>query len=253
MNKICVYTCITGDYDNLKEIKKVEKNIDYYCFTNNPKIKSKTWNVVYINNDGLDNHRLSRKIKILGHAIINDYEICVWQDASIVFNKSITNFVNNHYDKNKDIMCVPKHHCRSSVKEEAKACVELKKDSKEVINKLLYFYKKEKFRDNLGLFENAIFIRNNRNDLLNETMKVWFQIIEKYSKRDQLSLTYAAYKTGLKITPINIVVWNNKWFNALPHNSYGKTYNVFYSSNDDEIYDMLDVYYYKKQDDEFVI
>ena len=48
-NKICVYTCITGDYDNPKEIPKLEKGIDYYCFTNNKKIKSNTWNVIYIN------------------------------------------------------------------------------------------------------------------------------------------------------------------------------------------------------------
>ena len=25
MNKICVYTCITGDYDNLNELKNKEK------------------------------------------------------------------------------------------------------------------------------------------------------------------------------------------------------------------------------------
>ena len=48
MGKICVYTCITGDYDNLIEIKNKEKNIDYYCFTNNKSIKSNTWNVIYI-------------------------------------------------------------------------------------------------------------------------------------------------------------------------------------------------------------
>ena len=32
MSKICVDTCITGDYDDLKEIKNVEKNIDYFCY-----------------------------------------------------------------------------------------------------------------------------------------------------------------------------------------------------------------------------
>jgi len=48
MKKVCVYTCITGDYDNLKEIKNKEKNIDYYCFTNNKNIKSNTWKVEYI-------------------------------------------------------------------------------------------------------------------------------------------------------------------------------------------------------------
>ena len=53
MNKICVYTCITGDYDNLNEIKNIEKGIDYICYTNNKKIKSKTWKVKYITDDSL--------------------------------------------------------------------------------------------------------------------------------------------------------------------------------------------------------
>ena len=36
MNKICVYTCITGDYDDLKEIEHKEKGIDYIGFAHKP-------------------------------------------------------------------------------------------------------------------------------------------------------------------------------------------------------------------------
>ena len=46
--KLCVYTCITGDYDDLHEIEKPEKGVDYYCFTNNKNLKSKTWKIVQI-------------------------------------------------------------------------------------------------------------------------------------------------------------------------------------------------------------
>ena len=76
-NKICVYTCITGNYDNLNELKNPEKNIDYYCFTNNKNLSSKTWKVVQIKNGGLDNCRLARKIKILGHPVLDKYDIAV--------------------------------------------------------------------------------------------------------------------------------------------------------------------------------
>ena len=31
--KICVYTCITGSYDDLQPVEK-EEGIDYICFTN---------------------------------------------------------------------------------------------------------------------------------------------------------------------------------------------------------------------------
>lgn len=48
--RICVYTCITGDYDNLHEIVK-EDGIEYLCFTNNPKIKSSYWKMVYIEDE----------------------------------------------------------------------------------------------------------------------------------------------------------------------------------------------------------
>ena len=43
--KICVYTCMTGNYDSIKEIPKKEAGIDYYCFTNNKNVKSNTWKV----------------------------------------------------------------------------------------------------------------------------------------------------------------------------------------------------------------
>lgn len=67
MNNTCVYTCITGDYDNLIELKNKEKGIDYLCFTNNKRIKSKTWKVIYIEDKTLTDVQLARKTKILGN------------------------------------------------------------------------------------------------------------------------------------------------------------------------------------------
>ena len=100
MDKICVYTRITGNYDNLHEIEKIEKNIDYICFTNNKNLKSNTWKIIYIEDAKLDNQRLSRKIKMLGHPyILKNYEISVWIDASVVFKKSIAKNKKKVYSK----------------------------------------------------------------------------------------------------------------------------------------------------------
>ena len=101
MKKICAYTCITGDYDDLNEIENKEKNVDYLCFTNNKKLKSNTWKIIYIEDEKLDNQRLSRKIKMLSHPYIKDnYDISVWMDASVVFKKSIIDFVNKYLKNN---------------------------------------------------------------------------------------------------------------------------------------------------------
>ena len=88
--KLCVYTCITGDYDNLHELEVQEKNIDYFCFTNNKTLKSKTWKSVQIEDKSLDNCHLARKTKILGHPAINGkYEVYVWADADVIWRKKI--------------------------------------------------------------------------------------------------------------------------------------------------------------------
>ena len=61
-----------------------EDGIEYLCFTNNPKIKSSYWKMVYIEDeDNLGNMLLSRKIKILGQPYLEQYDISIWEDGAL--------------------------------------------------------------------------------------------------------------------------------------------------------------------------
>lgn len=213
--KLCVYTCITGNYDNLHEIEHPEENVDYYCFTNNKSLTSKTWHIVYIKDDKLSDCHLARKIKILGHEIINKYEIAVWTDASIVWLQPFSKFVKT-YLKNAPFAMF-KHHARKDVTEEAITCLKFRKDTKEHIVKLLDYYKSNGYPDTNGLFESTVFIKKPTDPKVIETMELWFDFIKKYSHRDQLSFPYAIWKTKLKVTPIDFNVWDNSWFYATNH------------------------------------
>lgn len=230
-NKICVYTCITGNYDNLKEIEK-EKGIDYYCFTNNKNIVSKTWNVIYIEDSKLSNVKLARKIKILGHDLINDYDILLWMDAAVVFKKKIKNFIDSYL--NDEVFVAFKHGIRNNIKEECFECVKFGKETKENVKVLLDFYEKEKFNDTYGLIESTVFIKKPKDKIVKETMKLWFDMILKYSHRDQLSFNYCISKTGLKVKWIEEKVFNNKWFNWIKHNGNReiKKYRVYFGDED---------------------
>lgn len=236
-NKIGVYTCITGDYDNLKEIPKIEKGIDYYCFTNNKKIKSNTWNVIYIEDENLSNVQLARKIKILGHELINDYDILLWMDGAVTFKKNIKNFINTYLDK-KDVFVGFMHGERDNIIDEAYACYRFNKESKENINKILKFYKDENYSFNNGLIESTVYIKRPKNKIVQETMRLWFSMILNYSTRDQLSFNYCIYKTGLKVKWINEKVFSNKWFNWDNHNvsSNYENYSIYFG--DIASYDM---------------
>lgn len=253
--KICVYTCITGDYDDLHEVEKPEDGVDYYCFTNNKDLESKTWKIVQIKNCGLDNQRLSRKIKMLGEPLImKNYEVSVWMDASVVWNMSVIDFVDKYLSDGAFAAFV--HSQRSSVRNEAIACLRLRKDSKEKIEETLRFLDSEGFRDDMGLFEMTVFVKKHHDKLVQKTMEVWFETLQRYSKRDQLSFPYAIWKTELQIKPIMLSVWDNEWFVTKKHSGRGvvKDCHLFYGDSDSSFsFDKYHVVNYTKKDGYYII
>lgn len=214
--KICVYTCITGNYDNLNELIIKDNNVDFICYTNNKNLKSKTWNVIYTDDKALNNHQLSRKIKMIGTDYINkNYEISVWQDASVIWKKKPSLFVEKYLT---NVFSAFIHNERQSVFEEAQEVIRLKKDDKKSVLNHIKFLEKEEFPDNMGLYEMTVFIKKHNDPIVKETMHIWYETYFKYSKRDQLSFMYAAWKTDLKISPIKMNVWNNQWIEHTKHN-----------------------------------
>lgn len=217
--KICVYTCITGNYDNINELVFKETGIDYYLFTNNKKITSNTWNVVYIDNvDNLDNVRLARKIKILGHDLLKKYDLTVWIDGNIYFKKKLNDFLSFCPNISEYSFVGFKHSSRNCIYDECKACVKYKKEDKDIILNQIEFLKKENYPENNGLIESTIIFRNMNDKNVIKTCKIWFDMIMRFSCRDQLSFNYSAYKTKLNFLLLDIDVFNNDYFGFLNHN-----------------------------------
>lgn len=253
-NKICVYTCITGDYDNIKEIKKKEKGIDYYLFTNNKNIKSNTWKVVFIEDKSLSNALLSRKIKILGNDIVNKYDIALWMDAAVEFKRDINDFIKK-YLKENDVYACFKHSMRNSILEEMNACLRFRKEEYSKIENLKKFYIKEKYNYDNGLVENTVFIKRPKDKTVIDTMKIWYDIVSSYTTRDQLSFNYAISKTNLKINWIEEKVFDNDWFkwHQHNHNSIPKDYMIYFGKLDEYDYSKQYSSDYKIDKDEYVI
>lgn len=255
MEKICVYTCITGNYDDLKEVR-IDEGIDYICFTNNKKIKSETWKIIYIEDNKLDNHYLSRKIKMLGDSYLDkNYTLSIYVDASIIFKKSVKEFLSNYFDLEKDLLAACKHSVRNSINEEAVACIEQKKDNEKTIRRQLSFYQEENFADNLGLLEMTLIIKRHNNPLVRKTMKLWFEMILKYSKRDQLSFMYCLFKTKLPFRVIPLNVWSNEYIEFTPHkkNNFDYTYKIYYDFGDGFNENDCDNFVYITKENKFLL
>ena len=255
MKRICVYTCITGDYDNLKEIKNKEKNIDYYCFTNNKNIKSKTWKVEYIEDKKLSNIILARKTKILGTDYINNnYDILLWMDAAVEFKKPINDFINEYFSDDDSFACF-KHGLRKKISEEMNACLRFRKENIDNIEKLKKFYLKEKYPDDNGLIESTVYIKRPKDEKVKETMQLWFEMVNDYTKRDQLSFNYCIFKTKLKVRWIDEYVFNNDWFKWHEHssNKIKEEYMIYYNDINKYDYKYQQVGKYKIRNNEYVI
>ncbi len=218
-NKICVYTCITGKYDTLKEIDNMEGGIDYYCFTNNHSLLSNTWKIIYLDDENCNNILLCRKIKILGHPVINNYDLSLWIDGSLKIVSSVSDFIKKYCSDESYSMYTFKHHERDCIYEEAQVCINLGKANLEDIKKQMQVYKKAKYPEHNGLVETGIIVRRNNDIQLKHTMSLWYEYLVRYTTRDQLSFNFIAYINNFKYYAIPLNIFDNTWFRYINHAS----------------------------------
>lgn len=231
MNRICVYTCITGNYDNLKDVKK-ETGIDYICFTNNKYLSSNTWEIIQLNNDDcLDNLTLARKQKILIPDYIRDnYEISVWIDGAVIIKGSIKDFIEKKCNLNKMSLACFRHCQRDCIYEEAAAIIKFKKDNLKNVKKIIDYLRKDNYPKNYGLNETTILVRKHNDSTLDDMLNLWYDLVSGFCRRDQLSFNYCVKKTGLIFENIDGVVFDNEWFKWEAHSKESrlKSIRIFY-------------------------
>lgn len=217
-NKIAVYTAITNGYDSLKDPIHLSKDIDYICFTDNPNIKSSIWEVVAIPNNDLDEVRKCRQIKILPHIFLKDYQYSIWIDGNIDIISDINELVSEYFERKKCDLVTFKHPFRDCIYEEAMECIKLKKDDEKIILKQMEKYEKNNYPKNAGLIESNVILRRHNSPHVMKVMEDWWQEVENFSRRDQLSFNYVAWlnKFNYDFLPGNSRN-NSKYFNVRYH------------------------------------
>ncbi len=199
MNKICCYTCITGGYDSLKMISgqksETMQQVDFICFTDNDQLKQLDWQTRPIPRelDGLSNVKKQRVIKICPHKWLSGYDISIWVDGSFQICGDLLEFVQK-YDLEKTPLYTRVHPARKCIYKEAEACIALKKDSREVIEKQMARYRAEGYPENAGMFETGVVLRRHGNVKCQLVCNRWASELLVGSCRDQLSFNYACWR-----------------------------------------------------------
>lgn len=206
-NKYLIYTVCTNDYDQIKP-PRVYQGFDYWLFTDNPALKVRGYETKVIEKS--EGCKKQREVKIRSWLYTKGYSITIYHDANIELTNNPLQLVKQLF---KGGMMTTIHHNRTNVFDEADKIVELGKDTRESCNQTLIAV--SDCPTSYGLWETGIIVRDKT---VKELEEAWWEMVEKYSHRDQLTLPYASWKTKIEIGGLRRQMMYS-FFRLTPHQS----------------------------------
>ena len=221
--KIVVYTCITGDYDEISEPLYHNNNVDYVIYTNSENIKVNEWkkrpipeNIEKMKDDVL----INRYIKMHPKELFNEYDYSIYIDGNVRTVSDISCFVNTINEKTG--LSLHRHDSRNCIYQEAKVCTLYKKGNISKVKQQINKYKQEGFPPEYGLLQCNIIVNDLKNNHAEKILEEWWrEFLKSESKRDQMSLPYVLWKQKYKVEDIGNLgnnVKNNSKIEIVMHN-----------------------------------
>lgn len=208
-NRKVIYMCITGDYDNLEEIKGhyyINPEWDYVCFTDNQEyLKQKTvgiWQIKKLQYTKLDNTRNNRWHKVNPHLLFKNYDESIYLDSNI---NILSPYLFKEIKERDEDLLLPKHAGNFSIYHEFNWALKKQVDKPELIMKACEEIMNNGFPFFYGMPECNIIYRRHNSRLVKEIMTEWWYWIERYAKRDQLSFSYLLWKHHLTVKQCTFV------------------------------------------------
>ena len=207
------FTVITGNYDALRQPCVVSDGWEYVCFTDKAASgRHGVWQMVDVR-DKLsrfprDPKKRAAMISIRYFDFVDSaYDIVASADANLKLNPGIDEFCREHFDLSLHDLALCKHGDRDCAYEEAEECKRLGYDRAGIIDRQMNTYRREGYPEHHGLGMTGIMIRNGHSESLREFCRVWASQVIAHSKRVQLSLNYALWRSGCQVRLSNID-WN---------------------------------------------
>lgn len=226
MNKIIIYTVITGNYDTIKQPLVVEEGVEYVLFTNNSEIRDAgVWKVMQIPSEQWqgrtekgNNILLSRKVKMLPHKYLpKECEQSIYVDADMLIKEPLTRLLKDLREDTLFAAC--RHSYCKSVQEEIADLHVKNMVRQEQIQLQWNKYKEWGFEDDLGISENGLLIRRHRDARVAQLMELWWEEYQNGCLRDQVSLMLCMYRTGFMpyFQFIEMDIRNNNFVEVMRH------------------------------------
>lgn len=199
MKKFILYAAVFGKKSFFRKPELADPDMDRILYTDLDVFEPHVfYQVKKMSLNHLAPIRRNRWVKIcIPDEIFYNYEYSLYMDYKHPTAIDFDNMLDC-LKPGSDIL-ITKHPRRDCVYEEGKICIELKKDNEKDILRALNFYRSENYPAHNGLYANWWLFRRHTKEM-REFSKLWWEQVEKYSCRDQISLPYVAWEHGIKIS-----------------------------------------------------
>ncbi len=198
--KRLVYTAVFGDYDRVYPPVRPEPGVDYVIVTDDARLTVPGWNSMVVDSSAFPNPKAANLFhRALIHRLLPGYDASLYHDGNIrLLGETAPLF--DELERSQAALAAYRHPLRRTVAEEAQAVIEIGKvrDSQRVREEVSR-YMADGFPDNIRLIETTIVLKNHRAPSLDAAMELWWNLFRDYLTRDQLSLPYVIWRTGLAV------------------------------------------------------
>lgn len=198
MKRFAVYSAIIGKYDEIPQPFAVDERFDYVLFSDHlPEGENGIWQVRRIDYHNPIQTKIARYVKTHPEELLSGYDASLWHDANIRIRTSTVyeRFVEL-VEKNVGMASI-KHIGWNCVYEELFRVLDFRYESEEVVLKWGHLLRKRNFPRDAGLIETNLLFRIHSRDDVARFDEVWWDYIDQYSRRDQLSFPVALVDCGL--------------------------------------------------------
>lgn len=218
---IAVVTAIIGGYDPLHLPTHLDPNVDYVVFSDRELDDLGVFDVRRLAYHATDPTRAARYVKTHLHHLLPDVDVAIWVDSNVLPLGSYSDFAQSVLSSGAPLGAIS-HPLRTSVFEEAAACLARGKDDADTIRRQVARYRD----DGLGahdLIESNLLVFDLRDDRLCSLFVTWWSEIERGSRRDQLGLAFALARHQVPWQPLMarpISLRDHPGFVLLDHGSW---------------------------------
>lgn len=220
--KICVYTSLYGTRSELPPNLSRARGLDFICFTDKRQ-EAPGWEMRVDGDSGLSPVLAAKRFKVLPHRYLADYEYSLFVDANTLMHGRLDEWVDRYLIDAPFVMWP--HPERSDLYRELIAIVEMNRHRPQEVFMQMRHYAAEGLPGRTGIAEASCIWRRHHEPRLIQLMEAWWREITERSTRDQLSLGYLFWKTGVrpKVPPPELgTSRDNPYFTKLPHGRFDR-------------------------------